>query len=132
MNKGSHHRTVNGFTVIELLVCIFAVAILVSLLLPAVQHSRESSRSVACKNNLRQIGIAIHSMEATEKHFPAIGKQYVPNRYGFSCLVQLLPYLERNEVHQLFDFDESTSSIDNFSIVDSTPMPLWKCPSSFF
>ena len=60
-----------GFTLIELLVVIAIIAILIALLLPAVQQAREAARKSTCKNNLKQIGLALHNHHDTHKHFPA-------------------------------------------------------------
>ena len=66
------HRGIRdrGFTLIELLVVIAIIAILIALLLPAVQQAREAARRSTCKNNLRQIGLALHNYHETHRGFP--------------------------------------------------------------
>ncbi len=117
--RHSRFRNRNGFTLIELLVVIAIIAILIALLLPAVQQAREAARRTQCKNNLKQVGLALHNFESTYRYVPAWGKiiplaEYPtspPNAYGtgsgqrttFGVLFHLLPYLEQNNVYDMFD-----------------------------
>lgn len=77
-------------SLLELLVVVAIIAVLVGVLLPAVQRVRESSNYIRCRNNLRQIGLAIHMYENANGHFPGLGVS--PNQY--SVLARVLPYLE--------------------------------------
>ena len=91
-----------GFTLIELLVVIAIIAVLIALLLPAVQQAREAARRTSCKNNLKQIALALHNYESTHRSFPPIGASI---NYAFSAQAQLLPYVELSNLHGLIDFD---------------------------
>src|SRR6187401_2658539 len=89
MNTGERIR--RGFTLIELLVVIAIIAILIALLLPAVQQAREAARRSQCKNNLKQIGIALHNYHDT---FNALPPGWVQtNRWGWGTMV--LPGLDQ-------------------------------------
>lgn len=88
-----------GFTLIELLVVIAMIAILISLLLPAVQQAREAARRVQCRNNLKQLGLAIHNYESTFTVFPMNG-----GSTGFSPQARVLPYLEQANLQNSLDF----------------------------
>lgn len=100
-----------GFTLIELLVVIAIIAVLIALLLPAVQQAREAARRSQCKNNLKQMGLAIHNYAETYSRFPSSGEftnrtnpaTYVRAFTPSSTFVQLLPYTDQAPVYNNFD-----------------------------
>jgi prepilin-type N-terminal cleavage/methylation domain-containing protein/prepilin-type processing-associated H-X9-DG protein len=95
-------RPRRGFTLIELLVVIAVVAVLVGLLLPAVQKVRAAAARAACGNNLKQIGIALHAHHDACQRFPA--GRGTPLPVVFSAHAQLLPYLEQDNLRNTIDF----------------------------
>lgn len=126
-------RRKRGFTLIELLVVIAIIAILIALLLPAVQQAREAARRSTCKNNLKQIGIALHSYHETHSCFPpgemnGIGQVGVANMTNGTLrnqngLVMLLPFLDQSNIYDTLDFDEPFGDYQNGSSSSITLIP---------
>lgn len=94
-----------GFTLIEVLVVIAMIAILIGLLIPAVQKVREAANRARCKNNLKQLGTATHNYLSTAGRFP-VGWDRINSS---SAVVHLLPYLEQQAVYSKFTLDNSTN-----------------------
>jgi prepilin-type N-terminal cleavage/methylation domain-containing protein len=127
-----------GFTLIELLVVIAIIAILISLLLPAVQQAREAARRTQCKNNLKQFGLALHNYEGSFGVYPMTNAQnYLPNTQGFSPQARLLPYMEQANLQNMLDFTQHGFSgpfnalVPNpqFATAFATPLQIMLCPS---
>src|SRR5580704_16779312 len=137
--RKSFHKA--GFTLIELLVVIAIIALLIALLLPAVQKVRSAAAKTQCQNNLKQIGIALHNFEGARGYlppaFPGISNSPItPNSfYSWSVLAQLNPYLEQTAIYNQMNLDEPTWSYPSISItpdnvvaVEQT-VKLFLCPA---
>jgi prepilin-type N-terminal cleavage/methylation domain-containing protein len=112
-----------GFTLIELLVVIAIIAILIGLLLPAVQKVREAAARAQCQNNLKQIGLACFNYESTYKRFPAGDSA----TNGFSSLANLLPYIEQQNVYSQINFGISSTAAAQSA--DAVTIPILMCPA---
>ncbi len=116
-----------GFTLVEILVVIVLIAILVGLLLPAVQSSREAARRMQCSNNLHQMGIALHNYHDTQRTFPSGIVE--PNFVLWTG--SLLPYLEQGNLFQTLDFSQGWEIPGTGNArACSTLLSTYRCPST--
>ncbi len=115
----------SGFTLIELLVVIAIIAILIALLLPAVQQAREAARRTQCKNNLKQIGLALHSYHDSFRCFPYAQES---SAKGFSAVSQILPYLDQAPLYNLINFSVPQNDPAN-TPARMTELTVFRCPS---
>lgn len=132
MNKSLNRRK-RGFTLIELLVVIAIIAILIALLLPAVQQAREAARRTQCKNNLKQIGLALHNYHDVFLTFP-IGAQVAgANEEMWGWGASILPQIEQQNLYN--ELGVSSQRLRNvladpvLRLVLQTPLPAFICPS---
>ena len=125
-------RRVSGFTLIELLVAIAIIGVLIAVLLPAVQSSREAVRRVQCQNQLRQLGLALHNYHDRFSRFPAGSYVRGPSfsiMSGWGWGAMILPSLEQSALFSQIDFSTGTAVGNNQSII-ATPIGLWRCPAA--
>jgi prepilin-type N-terminal cleavage/methylation domain-containing protein len=152
-------RRRRGFTLIELLVVIAIIAVLIALLLPAVQQAREAARRSQCKNNLKQLGLALHNYHDTFSVFPASGYAVGPGasdcmtgsstpaiarQSNTSGFVMLLPQLEQAPMYNAWSFNDAASHSYNGAThsastvlgnpnvnapISLKPMQVLTCPS---
>lgn len=130
--KSDHaSRKLRGFTLIELLVVIAIIAILIALLLPAVQQAREAARRSNCKNNMKQIGLALHNYHDAYSAFP-IGQQPVQTRPNWR--VGILPFMDQAPLYNQLDMTSGDFLAGSYTgqntILAGLTVVIFVCPSS--
>jgi prepilin-type N-terminal cleavage/methylation domain-containing protein len=116
-----------GFTLIELLVVIAIIAVLIALLLPAVQQAREAARRSQCKNNLKQLTLALHNYESSHGTFPMSRITITNSVNAWSAMV--LPYYDQAPLYNQWNFNQSWNHSGNV-VLAATKISVWQCPST--
>jgi len=137
MNRLPNRR--GAFTLIELLVVIAIIAILIALLVPAVQKVRDAAARTQCINNLKNIGLALHACHDANKRLPpGTSTDQAPwgtgGGHGSSWKVFLMPYIDQGAIYSKWQFTNGSGweNTNNTNMVDLVTIPVYRCPASTF
>src|SRR5579863_58210 len=135
--KAAFMRRRSGFTLVELLVVIAIIAILIAILLPAVQQVREAARYTSCRNNMKQIGLALHNYSDVNRCLPPSSTSRIdlgvwspePKQYHLHSWASLiLPFLEQQTLQNQVNYNVSALDPLNQQVA-SQPIGAYRCPS---
>ncbi len=118
-----------GFTLVELLVVIGIIGVLIALLLPAIQAARESARGMRCRNNLKQLGLALHGYHDSRRRFPPSSVQ--EGGLHENWVITILPFMEYESLYDQFDLKQPINDPAN-APARATPLDVMTCPTDSY
>lgn len=121
-------RQSRAFTLIEILIVISIIGVMIAISLPAVQAAREAARRNGCINNVKNIGIALHSYHDSHRSFPMGSEMVMQTEHAWSTYI--LPYAEEKALYKRFDFKKKWDDAASNKAAGETDLSIYLCPSS--
>ncbi|MBC8166225.1 MAG: DUF1559 domain-containing protein, partial [Bryobacteraceae bacterium] len=135
--KGVILRRQRGFTLVEVIVVVAIMALVLAVMMPAIQSAREDARKVQCKDRLKQIGLALQNYHGIHSVFPYGSSCSFPTEKRFTNVKHawtefLLPFLDETPLYQHINFSESVDVGNNREVLEGVLLPAYACPSNPF